>query len=73
MLPVVRQSRHVYYFSTTFRLALQCGDSQGSYFKIFVNGMNIANFTVSSGSYLPDQYRVNIPNGLMSINTVEFR
>ena len=61
-------------FSSLIRLGLQCGDGSGSSYQIFVNGLNLANFTPPAGSsYLANKYMIMLPNGLITLDTVEFR
>ena len=56
----VFKNAKIIFFSSNLRLAMQCGDITGSYFKIFVNGINLSNYTPSSGSFHLDHVRIEL-------------
>jgi hypothetical protein len=49
--------------SNVLRMGVQAGDSSGSHYLLWVNGVNFANFTIPAafvGLFFPDQFQITI-------------
>jgi hypothetical protein len=66
---------HLNYCSNILRLTVQCGNPVGSSHLIFVNGLNLINFTVpaATATFIPDQFQVTPVANLSKFYSVEFR
>jgi hypothetical protein len=62
-------------YSNLLRLTVQCGNPLGSTHMIFVNGVNLLNFTVpaATATFIPDQFQATPVLYVTSFYTVEFR
>jgi hypothetical protein len=71
------QSDVVYlnYCSNILRLTVQCGNPVGSSHLIFVNGLNLINFTVpaATATFIPDLFQVTPVTNFSKFYSVEFR
>jgi hypothetical protein len=65
-------------FSNVLRVGVQAGDSSGSHYLLYVNGVNFANFTIPAafvGRFFPDQFFVvnNSAPPFVTVYGTEFR
>jgi hypothetical protein len=66
---------HLNYCSNILRLTVQCGNPVGSSHLIFVNGLNLINFTVpaATATFIPDLFQVTPVANFSKFYSVEFR
>ncbi len=78
-MPGIVQMRYqllmLHLFSTILRLTVQCGNPLGTSYLIYVNGVNLVNYTVPAPltSFIPDQFQVNVSSSIMTFYSLEFR